>query len=96
MSSLWKSPTRASRSGLAKTTGWIAGLVLLGASLSAVAQDKKPPAPEELDFEGDVVETSFLKPDASLVEGEARKGGASLLKIRRDFVPEIVRSAEDI
>jgi hypothetical protein len=64
-----------------------------GAAKAAEAQKARS---EELDFEGDVVETSFLKPDASLVEGEARKGGASLLKIRKDFVPEIVRSAEDL
>lgn len=73
-------------------------LVLLTASVSLAQEspDGAAQRSEELDFEGDVVETSFLKPDASLVEGETRKGGASLLKIRKDFVPEIVRSADDI
>ena len=76
---------------------WMAVLAMLCVASLASAQPQPPgDKTEELDFEGDVVETSFLKPDASLVEGETRKGAASLLKIRRDFIPEIVRSAEDI
>jgi hypothetical protein len=51
---------------------------------------------EVLDFEGDIIETSVLKPDATLIGAEVRKAAASLLKIRKSFVPEIVKSAEDI
>jgi hypothetical protein len=79
----------------------LAAALVVSVALSATAFAQPKPdtgekRTEELDFEGDVVETSFLKPDASLIEGETRKGGASLLKIRKDFIPEIVRSAEDI
>lgn len=49
-----------------------------------------------LDFEGDVIETSFLKPDATLIEGELRKATNSLLKERQDFIPEVVKSAENL
>ena len=80
---------------------WVQFLILLLWCVAGISMAIAQPKPtsdqaEELDFEGDVVETSFLKPDASLIEGEARKGAASLLKIRLDFIPEIVRSAEDI
>ena len=70
---------------------------LLFSPIGAAAQN--PPGDSSdrvLDFEGDVIETSFLKPDASLIEGELRKEGTSLLKVRKDFIPELVKSAEDI
>lgn len=73
---------------------------LMGILFSAAgATAQTPPAESSdrvLDFEGDVIETSFLKPDASLIEGELRKEGTSLLKVRKDFIPELVKSAEDI
>lgn len=68
-----------------------------GVSTVALAQEPAPKdEPKELNFEDDVIETSFLKPDSALIEGEQRKAGGSLLKIRQDFVAEIVKSAEDI
>ncbi len=70
---------------------------LLFSSTFASAQTPPPDSSDRvLDFEGDVIETSFLKPDASLIEGELRKEGTSLLKVRKDFIPELVKSAEDI
>lgn len=70
---------------------------LAGVSTVALAQEPAPKdEPKELNFEDDVIETSFLKPDSALIEGEQRKAGGSLLKIRQDFVAEIVKSAEDI
>ena len=73
--------------------------LIAGISGNALAQEKPaPPNADErvLDFEGDVIESSFIKPDASLIEGELRKSTNSLLKERKDFVSEIVKSAEDI
>ena len=60
------------------------------------ASNTNSPKEEILDFEGDTIETSVLKPDATLIGGEVRKAASSLLKIRKTFVPEIVKSAEDI
>ncbi|GMV40878.1 MAG: hypothetical protein AMXMBFR64_25940 [Myxococcales bacterium] len=73
--------------------------VMLLSAVTALAEDPPEAAkaePKELNFEDDVIETSFLKPDSALIEGEQRKAGGSLLKIRQDFVAEIVKSAEDI
>jgi len=82
-----------------KTTGWIV-LLLMAFSSAAYAQVKPTKASEDdervLDFEGDVIETSFLKPDATLIEGELRKSTNSLLKERKDFIPEVVKSAENL
>ena len=82
-----------------KTTGWIV-LILMAFSSVAYAQVKPTKTSENdervLDFEGDVIETSFLKPDATLIEGELRKSTNSLLKERTDFIPEVVKSAENL
>ena len=76
-----------------------AAFVLLTFSSIAVAQPKPTDEAKDervLDFEGDVIETSFLKPDATLIEGELRKSTNSLLRERKDFIPEVVKSAENL
>ena len=48
------------------------------------------------DFEGDDVEGALVKPDGENFNGEARGKTSSLIKIRGDFVPEMLKSVEDI
>lgn len=50
----------------------------------------------EYDFEDDVVEGSFVRPEGEYLD--SRRGGrySSLIKIRENFVPEMLKSAEDI
>jgi len=48
------------------------------------------------DFEEDEVTVSFLKPEVGFVGLIQQEKAASLIKIRQDFVDEIVRSAEDL
>ena len=59
-----------------------------------------PPAsddePKQFDFETDEVTVDVLKPDATMVEVLRAKARKSLIRIRVDFIKEIVRSAEDI
>ena len=80
--------------------GMLTAVALIGLLFGATVAAAQTPPPDSsdrvLDFEGDVIETSFLKPDASLIEGELRKEGTSLLKVRKDFIPELVKSAVDI
>ncbi len=76
-------------------------LLVLGVLLAfaAPAMAGKPPADDEeqvFDFEGDEISTDVLKPDTGVVETIVRKERKSLIKLRLDFVDEIVRSAEDI
>jgi len=75
-------------------------LVLTGA-LSApalAAKPAKPKAPEEktFDFEGDTIEADFLKPHGGVIETVIIEERKSLIKIRLDFVDEIVQSAEEL
>ncbi len=48
------------------------------------------------DFDDDVVEGDLVRPDGEFVD--TRKGAkhSSLIKIRENFIPEMIKSAEDI
>src|SRR5262249_51546581 len=48
------------------------------------------------DFDDDVVEGDLVRPDGEFVD--SRRGGkiSSLIKIRQHFIPEMLKSAEDI
>jgi hypothetical protein len=48
------------------------------------------------DFEDDLVEGNLIKPDGALVGGELHGKRSSLIKIRADFVPEMLKSVEDL
>lgn len=48
------------------------------------------------DFEEDEVTVSALKPDVDFVGLVQQDKGGSLIKLRSDFVDEIIRSAEDL
>jgi hypothetical protein len=48
------------------------------------------------DFEDDVVEGELLKPEGDFVGTRTKTKQSSLIKIREDFVPEMVKSVNDI
>ncbi len=48
------------------------------------------------DFEGDDVEGNLVKPDEANITGETHGKTSSLIKIRQDFIPEMLKSVEDI
>lgn len=69
------------------------------------AQQKPAPSPAGdvqyksktvYDFDDDIVEGDLIRPEGELVD--TRKGAkhSSLIKIRPHFVPEMLKSAEDI
>jgi hypothetical protein len=74
----------------------------------AVADDKKPaPAPaagggggngkvKTYDFSGDTIEGDLVKPEGSTVDARDFAKHSSLITIRKDFIKEIIKSAEDL
>ena len=74
----------------------------------AVADDKKPaPAPaaangggngkvKTYDFSGDTIEGDLVKPEGSTVDARDFAKHSSLITIRTNFIPEIIKSAEDL
>jgi len=79
----------------------LASLLLLAGT--AVAQPKggdKAPAGggkvKVYDFSGDTIEGDLVKPEGSTVDARDFAKHSSLISIRKDFIPEIIKSAEDL
>ncbi len=72
------------------------------AALPALAQDKGAGKKKgdkggrTLTFEDDMIETQLLRPDTEAIQGLSNRTRNSLIRIRKDFFAEIIRSAEDI
>jgi hypothetical protein len=48
------------------------------------------------DFEDDMVEGDLARPDGELINGLKKTEHSSLIEIRKDFIPEMLKSLEDI
>ena len=72
----------------------------------AFAADPKPAAGAEegttykaktvYDFEDDMVEGDLQRPDGELVNSLKKTEHSSLIEIRKDFIPEMLKSLEDV
>ena len=72
---------------------------VLGLTGIASAQ-KAPPAGNAkvkvYDFSGDTIEGDLIKPEGSTVDARDFAKHSSLINIRKSFIPEIIKSAEDL
>jgi hypothetical protein len=48
------------------------------------------------DFSGDTIEGDLVKPEGTEVNARDFAKHSSLIRIRKDFIPEIIKSAEDL
>lgn len=48
------------------------------------------------DFSGDTIEGDLIKPEGSTVDARDFSKHNSLIRIRTHFIPEIIKSAEDL
>jgi hypothetical protein len=48
------------------------------------------------DFDGDDVTGNLIKPDGENITGETHGKTSSLIKIRSDFIPEMLESVENL
>ncbi len=79
-------------------------LGVLGMAGNAFAQAKaeggddnvKYKAKTVYDFEDDMVEGDLQRPDGELVNSLKKTEHSSLIEIRKDFIPEMLKSLEDI
>ena len=79
-------------------------LAMLTGLAAAQPADKKPaPAAgggnakvKTYDFSGDTIEGDLVKPEGSTVDARDFAKHSSLITIRKDFIPEIIKSAEDL
>ncbi|MBK7538090.1 MAG: hypothetical protein IPI49_22505 [Myxococcales bacterium] len=75
--------------------------VTLMFSGAAMAQDQGENNPNKgkvkvYDFDGDTIDGDLIKPEGSTVDARDFGNHASLIRIRKDFIPEIIKSAEDL
>jgi hypothetical protein len=75
----------------------VATAFLLAAASPALAQ--KPDAKAKVkvyDFSGDTIEGDLIKPEGSTVDARDFAKHSSLIRIRKHFIEEILKSAEDL
>jgi hypothetical protein len=76
--------------------------ILVAVSLTAAgagvafAQGKGYVKKKVFDFEGDNIEGALLTPEGEFLGGRVRPTHKSLIEYRLDFVPEMLKTAEDI
>lgn len=102
---------RTSRRWLLTAVGLAFGAGLwLAAPVVAAPSPKRSPTPltgqptgdvkykqeTRYDFDDDLVEGELQRPDDELIEGSRRAKHSSLIKIREHFIPELLKSAEDL
>ena len=86
----------------------VLALVAIVSVGTASADDKKggaaPPAAggggngkvKVYDFSGDTIEGDLVKPEGSTIDATQFAKHSSLIRIRKDFISEIIKSAEDL
>ena len=90
-----------------KLSGFTLFVALLATSGAALAQDegggaagaKKAggePAATSYDFEDDLVTGDLVRPDGELLSVRRRGNRASLIQISEHFIPEMLKSVEDL
>jgi len=86
-----------------KILGFVtAGIVIVGSASLALADDKKggdkggAAKVKVYDFSGDTIEGDLIKPEGTTVDARDFAKHSSLIRIRKDFIPEIIKSAEDL
>ena len=65
----------------------------------ASAQDKPKEGEKKVktyDFTGDEIDGELIKPDGDFIDTRGTAEFASLIRIRQDFIKEILKSAEDL
>jgi hypothetical protein len=73
------------------------GLVLSTlAPTVALADDANYKSTTKYDFDDDVVEGDLVRPDGEMVDTRKKAKHSSLIKIREEFINEMLKSAEDI
>jgi hypothetical protein len=79
---------------------WIATLVVMATSpLAALAQEPgrdATPKVTSYDYEEDQIQGRFQTHGGELVQGERARTTASLITPRANFLPELLKSAEDL
>ena len=78
-----------------KLLSTIALVMILSATAFAQGKDDKAKV-KVYDFSGDTIEGDLVKPEGTDLNARDFAKHSSLIEIRKDFIPEIIKSAEDL
>jgi hypothetical protein len=85
-----------------KLVGMFVAMLFVGGTAFAQPAPKQPAGGggqgkvKVYDFSGDTIEGDLVKPEGSTVDARDFAKHGSLIRIRKDFIPEIIKSAEDL
>ncbi len=71
-------------------------LVMLVGGVSVAQPADKNAKVKVYDFSGDTIEGDLVKPEGTDLNARDFAKHSSLIRIRKDFIPEIIKSAEDL
>lgn len=74
----------------------VASVAILSLSDPAFAQDVSYKKETKYDFDDDMVEGDLVKPEGEMIGSAGKAKHSSLIKVRQHFIPEMLKSAEDI
>ena len=76
---------------------WILGVLVAVAGAAPVASAQEEGGGETTyDFDDDLVTGDLVRPDGELLNVRRRGNRASLIQIREHFIPEMLKSVEDL
>ena len=80
-----------------RIVAFLAVVTLMAVSVAAAAQPAGGYVKKKVfDFQGDDIEGSLLSPSGQFLGGDLDVKFKTLIEYRYDFVPEMVKSAEDV
>ena len=74
----------------------VAMSLALPATVNAQKKDKNTKKVKTYDFTGDNIDGDLIKPDGVSIDTRTFASHTSLIRIRKDFIREILKSAEDL
>jgi len=72
------------------------GLAFDLASTAFAQKQGEKPKVKVYDFSGDTIEGDLIKPEGEAVDARDITAFSSLIRIRKDFIAEIIKAAEDL
>lgn len=74
----------------------VLGLLVGGTAIAQPAKGAPAGKVKVYDFSGDTIEGDLVKPEGTDLNARDFAKHSSLIRIRKDFIPEIIKSAEDL
>jgi hypothetical protein len=79
-----------------KLSALVLSVLLLGGSVASVSAQDEGAGATTYDFEDDLVQGDLVRPDGENLMVRRRGARESLIKIREHFVPELLKSVENL